>query len=236
MAVVGLFARALFVGILEDLRLGMVLGLLDGACLGVLSVDQLLMLGLGSLFGLGLRDFHLLLLLLELLDALSHLSVVLLLDLLLVDPLFLDSLIRLLGDLLDGLLVVVVCALAASLAILLCLLRRRIFVLLGNNLGGLLGGATAATELLLNVLNDGVVVAGEGLRVNAMQVLVGDLILELGLDLGADTLHDLARGDLLLLVALVAAVFRVVIGSRGRARVVAGVVTGVGAGAIISRL
>ena len=203
-------ARALFVAILGDLRLGMVLGLLDGACRGVLLVDQLLMLGLGSLFGLGLRDFDLLLLLLELLDPLVGLSVVLLLGLLLDGLLVLVALVRLLGDLLEVLGVRVV----VSLDRLLCRLGRVI--------GSITLVATAAFELLLDVLNDGVVVAGEGLGIDAMQVVMGDLILELGLDLGADTLDDLARGDLLALFVSATVI------SRRRAGVVGG------AGAIIS--
>ena len=203
-------ARALFVAILGDLRLGMVLGLLDGACRGVLLVDQLLMLGLGSLFGLGLRDFDLLLLLLELLDPLVGLSVVLLLSLLLDGLLVLVALVRLLGDLLEVLGVRVV----VSLDRLLCRLGRVI--------GSITLVATAAFELLLDVLNDGVVVAGEGLSIDAVQVMMGDLILELGLDLGADTLDDLARGDLLALFVSAAVI------SRRRAGVVGG------AGVIIS--
>ena len=203
-------ARALFVAILGDLRLGMVLGLLDGACRGVLLVDQLLMLGLGSLFGLGLRDFDLLLLLLELLDPLVGLSVVLLLGLLLDGLLVLVALVRLLGDLLEVLGVRVV----VSLDRLLCRLGRVI--------GSITLVATAAFELLLDVLNDGVVVAGEGLGIDAMQVVMGDLILELGLDLGADTLDDLARGDLLALFVSATVI------SRRRAGVVGG------AGVIIS--
>ena len=75
-------------------------------------------------------------------------------------------------------------------------LRLRL-LLLDDSFGGLLVATAAATELLLDMLDDGVMMAGESLGINAVEVLMGDMILELGLDLGLDTLHDLACGDLL---------------------------------------
>ena len=72
-------------------------------------------------------------------------------------------------------------------------------LLLDDSFGGLLVSTAAATKRLLDMLDDGVVVAGQSLGINAVKVLMGDLILELGLDLGLDTLHNLACGDLLAL-------------------------------------
>ena len=177
----------LFVLLLQDRLLGLVLCLLDGVCLRVLSVDQLIMLGLSSLLSLCLCDLGLLLLLLKLFDALFHFSVMLLRDLFIVDLLFLANLGLLPLDVLDMLLV-------SHIIHIIC---SGLLGLLVDSLGGLLVGAAAATEFLTHVPNDGVMVAGEGLSIDTMEVLVGDLILELGLDLGTDTLHDLACGDLL---------------------------------------
>ena len=70
-------------------------------------------------------------------------------------------------------------------------------LLLDDFLSSRLIGTAAATELLLDMLDDGVVVASQGLGIDTVKVLVSDLVLELGLDLGADTLDDLACGDLL---------------------------------------
>ena len=177
----------LFVLLLQDRLLGLVLCLLDGVCLRVLSVDQLIMLGLSSLLSLCLCDLGLLLLLLKLFDALFHFSVMLLRDLFIVDLLFLANLGLLPLDVLDMLLV-------SHIIHIIC---SGLLGLLVDSLGGLLVGAAASTEFLTHVPNDGVMVAGEGLSIDTMEVLVGDLILELGLDLGTDTLHDLACGDLL---------------------------------------
>ena len=145
------------------------------------------MLGLSSLLSLCLCDLGLLLLLLKLLDALFHFSVMLLRDLFIVDLLFLANLGLLPLDVLDMLLV-------SHIIHIIC---SGLLGLLVDSLGGLLVGAAASTEFLTHVPNDGVMVAGEGLSIDTMEVLVGDLILELGLDLGTDTLHDLACGDLL---------------------------------------
>ena len=76
---------------------------------------------------------------------------------------------------------------------------RLMLLLLDDSFGGLLVSTAAATKRLLDMLDDGVVVAGQSLGINAVKVLMGDLILELGLDLGLDTLHNLACGDLLAL-------------------------------------
>lgn len=87
-------------------------------------------------------------------------------------------------------------------------------LLLDDGFGGLLVGTAAATELLLNMLDDGVMMAGQSLGIDTVKVLMGDLILELGLDLGLDTLNDLACGDFLAFGGLLAAVRFFMLGGR----------------------
>ena len=163
-----------------DLLLGLMLCLLDGVNLRVLSMDKLIMLGLSRLFSFCLGSLGGLLLRLELLKASIHLFIMLLLDLLIVSPFFLVSSI---------------CLFIGLISAMLC--PRSLLLLLDDSLSSLLVGTAAALELLTDMLDDGVVVAGQGLGIDTMKVLVSDLVLELGLDLGADTLDDLACGDLL---------------------------------------
>ena len=87
-------------------------------------------------------------------------------------------------------------------------------LLLDDGFSGLLVGTAAATELLLDMLDDGVVMAGESLGIDTVKVLMGDLILELGLDLGLDSLNDLACGDLLACGGLLAAFGFFMLGGR----------------------
>ena len=163
-----------------DLLLGLMLCLLDGVNLRVLSMDKLIMLGLSRLFSFCLGSLGGLLLRLELLKASIHLFIMLLLDLLIVSPFFLVSSI---------------CLFIGLISAMLC--PRSLLLLLDDSLSSLLVGTAAALELLTDMLDDGVVVAGQGLGIDTVKVLVSDLVLELGLDLGADTLDDLACGDLL---------------------------------------
>ena len=164
-----------------DLLLGLMLCLLDGMNLRVFSMDKLIMLGLSRLFSLCLGSLGGLLLRLKLLNASIHFFVMLLLDLLIVSLVFLASGFRIISGFLD----------------ILCVLLVVSIVLLGDSLSSLLVGTAAATELLFDMLDDGVVVASLSLGIDTVKVLVSDLILELGLDLGTDTLDDLACGDLL---------------------------------------
>ena len=161
-----------------DLLLGLMLCLLDGVNLRVFSMDKLIMLGLSRLFSLCLGRLGGLLLSLKLLNASIHFFIMLLLFLLIMSLVFLASGLRIICGFLD---------IPSVLTI----------VLLGNSLGSLLVGTAAATELLTDMLDDGVVVASQSLGIDTVKVLVSDLILELGLDLGTDTLDDLACGDLL---------------------------------------
>ena len=191
MAMALLLAGSLF----KDLCLGLVLCPLDGVNLRVLSMDKLIMLGLSGLLSLGLGSLGVFLLLLKLLDASIHLLIVLSLDLLIMGPLFLVfSVCLLLGFL--GFLV------GYLVGVVIFGLRLMLF-LLDDGFGGLLVGTAAATELLLDMLDDGIMMAGESLGIDTVKVLMGDLILELGLDLGLDTLNDLACGDLLAAVGFV---------------------------------
>ena len=164
-----------------DLLLGLMLCLLDGVNLRVFSMDKLIMLGLSRLFSLCLGSLGGLLLRLKLLNASIHFFVMLLLDLLIVSLVFLASSFRIICGFLD----------------ILCVLLVVSIVLLGDSLSSLLVGTAAATELLFDMLDDGVVVASQSLGIDTVKVLVSNLILELGLDLGTDTLDDLACGDLL---------------------------------------
>ena len=167
-----------------DLLLGLMLCLLDGVNLRVLSMDKLIMLGLSRLFSLCLGSLGGLLLRLELLNASIHLFIMLLLDLLIVSLVFLASSFSIISGFLEILLVLLV-------------ISTMLLLLLDDSLSSLLVGTAAATELLTDMLDDGVVMAGQGLGIDTVKVLVSDLILELGLDLGADTLDDLTCGDLL---------------------------------------
>ena len=179
--------------LLQDLLLGLMLGLLNGVNLRVLSVHKLIMLGLSCLFSLCPGSLSILLLFLQLLDASLDFFIVLLLDLSILSLLFLTPGISLVLGFLDLLLLLLVLVVIMACSRMFAFL---LLLLLDNSFGSLLVGAAAATELLTDVLDDGVVVASQGLGIDAVKVLMGDLILELGLDLGADTLHDLACGDL----------------------------------------
>ena len=133
------FLGLLFLGLLlHDLLLSLVLCLLDGVNLRVFSMDKLIVLGLCSLLSLCLSGLSCLLLTLELLDASVHFFVMLILDLFVVGSLFL----------------------ASGISLLIMVVSLVILLLLGDSFSGLLVGTAAATELLADMLDDGVVVAG----------------------------------------------------------------------------